>query len=196
MEHVLLLRARPDNRKMLVDLRAAMDSHSGPDHWLRRFRSAAWLIFVTEKELVRVGSSPRPDFQVQAGPSVREALIGTGLTTLRRPVRAKLRERSAVREAQLIGGGVFVMWVDNFNRQRYAKNPATTRNQSINGTAVAKLRVDVEPICWGGQPSLKEMYGNMKTIAGAIVAMHRWLRQLRQGPGIEEPGLRGRPRTL
>ena len=57
VEHMLQLRARADNHKTLDDLRAALDPSGAGPHWLKRFRSAAWLIYITEKELVSSGSS-------------------------------------------------------------------------------------------------------------------------------------------
>ena len=92
VDHLLQLHARADNRKMLGDLRLALDPAGTGVHWLKRFRSAAWLIYMTEKELVSSGSAPAPDFAVEVGLSVRNMLVGTGLTRQRKPLRMKLRE--------------------------------------------------------------------------------------------------------
>jgi hypothetical protein len=143
VDHLLQLRARADNRKTLEELRLALDPVGTGPHWLKRFRSAAWLIYITEKELVSSGSAPAPDFVVEVGPSVRDMLVGSGLPRQRKPLRMKLRQRAAKLEAEAIGNGVCVVWMDNYNRQRYSKNPGVRRNQSINGTAIAKLPIKV-----------------------------------------------------
>ena len=173
VDHMLQLRHRSDNRKSLDALRTAMLPGTEPPHWLRRFKSAAWLIYVTEKELVQAGSAPRPECNVEAGPGLRQLLAGSGLTLQRRPLRNKLRSRAAKREAAFVGSKVCVLWMDNFNRQRYSKNPAATRNQSINGTAMAKLPIDVGQAGWQGQPNVKAMYNKVDQVASALVSSHR-----------------------
>ena len=58
VDHLLQLRARADNRKTFDELRLPLDPVGPGPHWLKRFRSAAWLIYITEKELVSSGSAP------------------------------------------------------------------------------------------------------------------------------------------
>jgi hypothetical protein len=154
-------------------MRLALDPVGTGPHWLKRFRSAAWLIYITEKELVSSGSAPAPDFVVEVGPSVRDMLVGSGLTRQRKPLRMKLRQRATKLEAEAIGNGVCVVWMDNYNRQRSSKNPGVRRNQSINGTAIAKLPIKVGANPWTSQPSIKDMFLKVDATASGIVSMQK-----------------------
>jgi len=154
----------------MADLEAVMRAGS---HWFRRFRSAAWLIYITEKELVKAGSTPDTDISVPIGSAARELLVGAGISRQRRPLRVKLRSRALKEEAAAIGNRVCVLWVDNYNRLRYSKNPAVARNQSINGTAMAKLPIPPGGDSWTRQPSMKELCKCCETVARDIHQMHR-----------------------
>ena len=47
------------------------------------------------------------------------------------------------------------------------------RNQSINGTAIAKLPTDVGASPWTGQPSIKDMFLKVEQTATGIVTMQK-----------------------
>ena len=119
------------------------------------------------------GSAPEPEFVVDVGPSVRNMLVGSGLTRQRKPLRMKLRQRADKLEAEAMGNDVCVVWMDNYNWQRYSKNPDVCRNQSINGTAIAKLPIKVGASHWPGQPSIKDMFLKVERTASSSVTMQK-----------------------
>ena len=47
--HLLALREKSSNRKTMEDLRAAVQDQGSSSHWLKRFQSAGWILYVTEK---------------------------------------------------------------------------------------------------------------------------------------------------
>ena len=79
-----------------------------------------------------------------------------------------------------MGNDVCVVWMDNYNRQRYSKNPGVCRNQSINGTAIAKLPIKVGASHWTGQPSIKDMFLKVEQTASGIISMQKaWINGVR-----------------
>ena len=107
------------------------------------------------------------------GSEARDLLVGTGITRRRQPLRRKLRERAWKHHETRIGDRVFVLWMDNYNRLRYSKNPQVLRNQTVNGTALAKLAIGCGQTGWTGHPKVKEMLSRKEDLAIDINAVHR-----------------------
>ena len=82
----------------------------------------------------------------------RNVLAGTGMVRRRREPVKKRVDRALLRLQDALKNNVAVVWVDNFNKQRYHKNPDKPQDASINGTVFAvtpqPLAVAVEYHGW------------------------------------------------
>ena len=88
-------------------------------------------------------------------------------------------------------GGVHVAWVDQFNKARYSKNPATVRDVSLSTTAMALTRAGSLRGHFAGHPTPDSLYGDVaqhiSDLQDAWVSFTAFAKLLvRQGMGFEQ----------
>ena len=57
-----------------------------------------------------------------------------------------------------VGTDACAVWLDNYSRQRYSRNPNEQRNDCVNGTAFAVLPLRHQLRDWDGWPALSDIY--------------------------------------
>ena len=155
--HCAQSRHNPQTRRDMDDIRIARASME--THWLRPLASSIYMLFVTYRKLVL------PLWKADRNPSLRnltkeqhKAFAGTGLVPARKdPLYKKAKEM--IDDLQLsLSGHPVVLWVDNYNKNRWGKNPGEQRSQGINGTVFAAMELPVRPSVFGGYLSFKQLF--------------------------------------
>ena len=96
------------------------------------------MLYRTERELcVHVATTVENHDLHTLTKHQRNHFAGTGMVRRRRlPMANQVRQAKAAVDAAL-KDRVPVVWLDNFNRQRYSRNPNKAHDQCINGSVLA-----------------------------------------------------------
>jgi hypothetical protein len=156
IEFALTLRKKKANRKSASDVMTMWTSGVRSGTFLGRFMASLWVLYNTERDLCVHSLAVEAPELATLTKDQRKALSGSALLRRRRhPVLQRLDVANDNLKKALYNR-IPVMWVDNFNKQRYARNPNEAHDQCINGTVFAITGVD-ESIAgkWRGWPTLR-----------------------------------------
>ena len=169
VEHALQLRYVRRHRKSMDQVRACVRLGVEP-RWLTQFKSSLWAMYKVEKNLCWRGTVQEDDCLVSLSRSQRRKLRGHHHTLLRRrsAYTRALEMMDSVRTTS--NKGCVVVWMDNYSRPRYSRNPNERRDDTINGTAYAVLPTDVSIRSWSGWPSVPELYARLPDVVSTLLS--------------------------
>ena len=123
----LQLRFKANNRRSLDDLKALRCGIARPTRWLTTFSSSLWMLYRSEKELcVQSKVADEPTDLHTMTKEQRKHFAGTGMLRRRKlPMKLRVKKAKAAIDSAM-KDKLPVVWIDNFNRQRYARNPTTS----------------------------------------------------------------------
>ena len=155
VEHCAQSRLNAATRRDMDQIRSARENMD--THWLTPLSSSIYMLFVTYRKLVL------PTYKAERDPSLGHltkaqhvALAPTGLVPARKEPLYK-KAKNMIDELQLsLAGHAIVLWIDNYNKTRWSRNPGQDRNQGINGTVFAAMEL---PMTWGCKSALPEKWG-------------------------------------
>ena len=133
VESFLSLGHRPRKRRTVTDLVLATAQSAG-QHWVRTVTSGLWLAYCAERTMWKSGSVDECADLVVATRSQRQLVRGSGWTTLRRKSVWTVAARNRAETLDAIGAAVYMLWVGNYNKFRYSRNPNEDRDMCINAT--------------------------------------------------------------
>ena len=138
VQHVLSLRWVKRNRRTMQQLRLAAACVEVP-RWFKRFKMDLWGLYVLERSLC-IRTVVHEDADVRTlSRRQRHRLRGQFAVHVRRP-SAAMRAATMLDAMEVAAlKGCTVVWMDNYNRPRYSRNPHERRDDAINGTAYAVL---------------------------------------------------------
>lgn len=169
LEAFVHLGHRPRKRRTVTDIVMAHQRGEKP-HWLEKVLSGLWLLYCTERTMWKDAGGEETSELTTATRSQRHALRGTGWVRLRRPKVLELAERRRSEALQAASGEVFMLWVDNYNKFRYSRNPNEDRDRCVNCTVFAMLPLrGVDRHVWRGWPSLGDISGQLPVIGRQMV---------------------------
>lgn len=171
-------------RRTVSDLYVALRESTRP-HWVHQFLSALWVLYSTERRLWKREKQDDALELATATRAQRGLLCGTGLVAKRlRPLkeRAETQRQRAIEAAT---DEVYALWVDNYNKFRYSRNPHENRDMCINATVMAMLALgDVQGSLWHGWPAINHIFAAARDLASQLVQHHKvftdGFRRLRQ----------------
>jgi hypothetical protein len=170
VEAYLQLGHRPDRRRTVAQVHDAMMRQT-KEHWLNRTLSGLWLLYRAERGMWKQDGGPEPAEFTCATRAQRQQLRGAMMPSVRRPSLWKRGAKMRRQAEESIQGVVYMHWVDNYNKQRYARNPNEDRNKCVNATVFALLPVQVvDRAAWDGWPTAGDLYD---ALPGFATAMHR-----------------------
>ena len=154
-------------------------SYGSKNNWTSSLEVQLWSLYRCMKMLNSPNSMVWTDSVLDTVTrEQRRALSGTGLVRPRKENRAQLADhmrsviRSSVRSCDV------VVWMDNFNKQRYSRNPNENRERSINGTVTAVLQLPRLSLRPQPYPSLKELVTRIRPLSIVLVSIMDHLRGL------------------
>lgn len=154
----LQLRFKAANRKTIEQLHELRRVGATDDHWVKKFAASLWMLYSVERELcMHVPVKDERGFEMMTKRQ-RQMMSGTGVVRKRRePLKKQAKvARTAIREA--LRGKLAIIWMDNFNKQRYSKNPNEDRNACINGTVFATTPQPIASLSsWTGWPTVRQL---------------------------------------
>ena len=153
----LNLRRKACNRKSLndlIELRRVVAS----SNWLKKFSQTLWILYCAESELCDHRVVIDEGGLETTTKAQRKVLAGTGLVRARRETVKKRVERARKRLEEALKNKIAVVWIDNFNKQRFNKNPDKLQNACINGTVFAVTTQPLEILDnYHGWPVLRQL---------------------------------------
>ena len=157
VESFLSLGHRPRKRRTVTDLVLAMAQSAG-QHWVNSVTSGLWLVYCAERTMWKSGPVDESADMVVATRAQRQLVRGSGWTTLRRKSVRTVAARNRAETLDAIGAAVYMLWVDNYNKFRYSRNPNEDRDMCINATVYSILPLHaVERSAWMCWPTLEHM---------------------------------------
>jgi hypothetical protein len=176
----LSLRVHSHNRHTWEELDALHRSSDPRRWWHRPFIRSLWALYRNLQQMtVRLPGQTDSDQIHRLSHPQRQLLSGTGMVRRR---RERMAERASRMDddmrRDLRHCDVAIVWVDNFNKQRFATNVNEDRDLCINGAAVAVLGVQrtVErgsPADWDGWVSLGTLEDRIDTVTAFLVRVSR-----------------------
>jgi hypothetical protein len=153
----LSLRRQVKNRHTVAEVLRFHATGSGRHgRWYRPFLRSLWTLYTTMQQLC-VRATRVEDVHVhRLTKTQRDHLAGSGAVRLTRE-RAEVRAQRMFQQLKAACSGCtdVVMWMDNFNKQRYRRNPHEERNRCINGCVVALWPLRPEGLqAWDQYPSV------------------------------------------
>ena len=157
VEGFVALGHRERKRHTVTDIIMA---HQGEKpHWLRGLLSGLWLVYSAERTMWKDAGGEETVEMSMTSRSQRDAIRGTGWVKLRRPRVVELAQRRRDEALAAASGEAFMLWVDNYNKFRYSRNPNEDRDRCINCTVYAMLPLrDADRHVWRGWPSLGQLH--------------------------------------
>jgi hypothetical protein len=177
VEFAMALRIRDRSRHTLAELRSVWGNrhhHQWVLQWLPNllWLYKAMLTACAPRAAKRGHREQEATFgyitQVQ-----RRSLRGSGMARHRQPtVAAQVSEANTILHEELRGGRA-VLWIDNYNRNKYSRNPALDRNQCVDLTAVAVMTKVNMPSAgtFGGLPSFGDLCLRVEPIAAELTVV-------------------------
>jgi hypothetical protein len=157
VEAFLSLGHRPRRRRTVTDIVMAMSQESG-QHWVKQVLSGLWLVYSAERTMWKSGPVEETSDMVMATRGQRELMRGSGWSTLRRKSVRKVAERNRAGTLDAVGAGVYMLWMDNYNKFRYSRNPNEDRDLCINATVYSLLPLPaVERSPWISWPTIDQL---------------------------------------
>ena len=170
------LRGGHRTHRTLENLRASYGSNN---NWTASLEIELWSLYRCMKKLHSPNTMVYPDSVLDTVTrEQRTALSGTGLVRPRKVNRAQLAAHMRAIILSRVRNFDIVVWMDNFNKQRYSRNPNEDRDRSINGTVTAVLqlpRLSLRPLPY---PSLKELVTRIQPLSIVLVAVMDGIRGL------------------
>ena len=173
VEAFLELGHRPRKRRTISDVVFASQQEVRP-HWLVTLLSSLWLVYSTERNTWKEVAAEEATELANATRTQRQLLRGTGMVRLRRPNMKKTADKRRAEVLAACGGAVYCMWVDNYNKFRYSRNPNEDRDRCINATVFAMLpQPGVRRQAWSGWPTLSDLQKSLDVIPRQMVHHHK-----------------------
>jgi hypothetical protein len=189
VEAFMGLRERRERRRNLTDLYRAVTDGTD-DHWSRGTLSALWLLYCTERNTWRRSTEEEGAHLVNSTRQQREVLRGAGLVrSFRRAPLAKRAQTMRDTAVSSIRAMTFMIWVDNYNKFRYSRNPNENRDKCINATVSAVMPVSDTPRhLWDGWMSPPEVLDRLQMFRRNMHTHHKQFND--NVRGLLELGLR------
>ena len=172
VDDALSLRYHSKNRYRAVDVVAALATGHTPK-WLRDAKPQLWALYTVQRGLcVRQPVVENPVLRNMTRRQ-RKALAG------HRVVRHRRRSAGVLAAERLddlrvdVGRQAYVMWLDNYSKQRYSRNPNERRNDSVNGTAYAVWPLHLDLDDWDGWPSLQDLFNRIPEVCRMVGSASR-----------------------
>ena len=175
VEAFLQLGHRPRKRRTVTELAAAVSGSEGErPHWVQAAASGLWLVYTTERNMWKDEIEEEATELAQASRPQRKLLRGTGMVKLRRPGRHSTAEKRREQVLSAANGAVFMLWMDNYNKFRYSRNPNEDRDRCINATVYAMLpQPEVSRQWWSGWATLPQIWDALQSFGREMVQHHR-----------------------
>lgn len=163
---------RKRRRHTVTDLYHGLNNSLAP-RWVPVALSGLWILYSTERNMWKSANVEDVTEFAQSTRTQRAALAGLGWVT-RRPVAlskraAKLRD-AALKDA---AGITYVLWMDNYNKFRYSRNPNEDRDACVNATVMSILPMPTaDRSQWTGWPTLAVLLEKAAALA-AYMVQHR-----------------------
>ena len=129
-------------RRTVSDLVSAMRSDSKP-HWVTKVQSGLWLLYSTERTMWKWEDQEEDAAMTTATRQQRAVFQGSGLTKVRRQSLTKRAGEMRADAVAAASGGSCVLWMDNYNKFRYSRNPNEARHvhqcHGVLATAAARF---------------------------------------------------------
>ena len=160
-----------DLRRVKKNRHTLQELHSGKGRWQSAFRHSLWVLYVAEYNLyarAADGIRDAPGLE-RLSRRMRSHLIGTGMVRPRRVSDSKLAAINLNDLSMRVRNLRTVIWMDNFNKLRFAHNPNEERDRSINATVLALLPTSFakREVCWTG---VKELCSLVHTCIDSIMS--------------------------
>ena len=151
------LRRKAANRKTIDELIRLRRVVAG-NNWLKKFSQTLWIVYNAERELCDHRVVIDESGMESTTKRQRNVLAGTGLVRARREPMEKRVDRAKLRLQETLKGKIAVVWMDNFNKQRFTKNPDHVKNACVNGTVFAVTPQPLEVLDqYHGWPVLRQL---------------------------------------
>jgi len=176
--HCSNTRLNSDTRRDMADIRLARTQ--GNSHWLGPLCSSAFILFSTYRKLAMPLYKPPVIKCLESlTKEQRQVFAPTGLITARKEVLYKAAQ-DKVEELKLsLAGHPVVVWCDNYNKRKWAKNPSSDRNLGVNATAFAIMELPELEQEFAGYPTLKSLFLEITSAIKALQQMRGQLPNLR-----------------
>ena len=166
---------RPRRRRTVTELYQATQGTVKP-HWFTKVSSGLWVVYCAERTMWKDKGVEDCTEMSTASKKQRRMFCGTGLTAARRRplhTRAANNRSEALRD---VAGETFVVWVDNYNKFRYSRNPNEDRDRCINATVFALLPLPAMPSgVWRSWPTPRQLIANIDGFGRQLLQHHKQL---------------------
>ena len=155
---VMKLRYNENSRRTRTLTKLRSDLGRPRCRWIGPLKMQMWSLFACLRILVV------PDFPVPSDPALdtitkeqRVALQGTGLVRPRKENRKKLSALMCAQVKTSTHNSDVVVWMDNFNKKRFSRNPNENRDKCINGTVFAVMALPFLHMSPAPSPPIKTL---------------------------------------
>lgn len=185
--YALQLRDSKVYRKTLSDLLSVRRVGVVKERWHVTFMRSLWMLYKTERNLCRRSFEPE-DFSMRSlTQKQRQVLAGSGKVRVRRTSAVKMASKNRSDTIRACGAFGAVLWIDNFNKYRFARNVNEERDKCINGTVMAMMPLPADfGRSWVQWPALNEVMMQIPSAVAFIVksqiAMINEVKTLQQHP--------------
>lgn len=185
--HCSHTRLNPDTRRDMAEIRRARTQ--GNSHWLGPLCASAFILFSTYRKLaVPMYKPPVIQCLENLSKEQRQVLAPTGLISARKEVLYKAAQNKVAELKVSLAGHPIVVWCDNYNKRKWAKNPSSDRNLGVNATAFAVLELPQLEKEFAGYPTLKGLFLEIENATKALQETRRHLPNLRIRLRLEHLG--------
>ena len=185
--HCLGLRIRGRSRHSLDELIAQRRLGANQKLWYKPLCRSIFAMYETERSLAKQKRGEESTELRGVSRRQRQILAGSSVLRTRRATPKKL---AAKRRAEVVNAWCnhgAIIWMDNFNKFRYARNVNEERDQCINGTvfAIIPLKDNMEDTWPGWQPLsvlMKKMEDVKHMILRSSAGFSNEVKTLKQNP--------------
>ena len=173
---VMQLRNNEGSRRTRTLTTLRSDYNKVGNRWVGPLKMQMWSLYACLRILVTPDHpAPYDDVLSNVTKEQRHALSGTGLVRPRKENRKKVAALMRSQIDATVHLKDVVIWLDNFNKKRFSRNPNENRDKCINGTVFAILTLPFLNILPRPYPSLKNVLLAVNTTIILLPEAHKFL---------------------